>query len=167
MDSWDLNYQLPSFPPPSSPLESPMGLGAPELSGVLWAAAFQGSSLVPGESTITLTHSQEAKRMPPMAGEQFVFVVLCTRNKIFFSPRSHLAVCPLANTHPRSAAGSPELCENKEVLAGLPQSGRDRLIHPYGAGQEAQSNVQTWGRGLGHLRILSMSPAPQQQVRVG
>lgn len=85
---------------------------------------------------------------PFIAGEQFVFVVLCSRNN-FFSPRNCLAVCPLPNTHLFSAVGSPELWENKEVLAALPHSWSDRLTHSYHAGQETQRirevHKQTWG----------------------
>lgn len=64
-----------------------------------------------------------------------------------------MAVCPLPDTHPFSAVGSPELWENKEMLAAFPQSWRDRLIHPYHAGHEAQSiravhrpRGEGWGR---------------------
>lgn len=155
-----------SLHPPPSPLKSPMGLGAPEPSGLLWAAAFHGSSLAPGESKITLTDSQQAKHIPPMAGEQFVFVVLCSRDKIFFSFSFLLQeatwLCALFQTHPRSAAGSPELYENKEVLAGLPQSWRDRLIHPYHAGQEAQSRreVRRLGGGAGTFEDTFLVPRP-------
>lgn len=110
-----------------------------------------------------------------MAGEQFVFVVLCSRNKIFFPPRSHLAACPFPNTHPFSAVGFSELWENKEVLPALPLSWSGRLTHPYHAGQEAQSTREVhrpgraWGEGalrMRHLRMLPMSPAPQQQVQI-
>lgn len=91
-----------------------------------------------------------------MAGEQFVFVVLPSRNKIyFFAPRSHLAVCPFLNTHPFSAVGFSELWKNKEVLppptllegqaytplpcwAGGPEHERD-LAEPGGRGAENET----------------------------
>jgi hypothetical protein len=73
-----------------------MELGSARLSGPLQAAAFQCSLLNPNESKISLTHKKKKNHTPSIARGQFVYVVLCGRNKVWSQEATWL--CALFQT---------------------------------------------------------------------